>query len=274
MAITSVRSRTKAFGMRTFDVLGVNVAEITSQRLCALIEKWVCEKTSAYVCFADVHSVMIAQNNRTALNALNSADVVSPDGTPLVWIGRTLRKFSVERVSGPDFMLHFIDSSTKMGIRHYFYGGGPGVAELLASRFQELYPDFQVAGWDTPPFRPLTLAEDRDAMRKIYEARADVVWVGLGAPKQEIWMEQHKGQLSGMTLLGVGAAFDMHAGIVSRAPVWMRQSGLEWLHRLLSEPRRLWKRYVVLAPIFICKVVFSEIISGKNRGHSRRGARP
>ncbi len=147
------------------------------------------------------------------------------------------------------------ERSSARGTRHFFYGGGPGVAESLAERLQARFPGLEVAGTHTPPFRPLSEAEDASVVRLINESRADIVWVGLSTPKQERWMAAHLGRLEAPVMLGVGAAFDFHAGVIARAPAWMQKSGLEWCYRLASEPRRLWRRYLVMAPRFGVLVV-------------------
>ena len=256
MATTSLKSNAPNFRNAVFEVLGIDVRATNEHDLCVQVVNWITDRKSAYICFADVHSIMVAQNNRDAFDALSSADVVSPDGTPLVWIGKWLNKLPATRVCGPDFMPALIEYTANADIRHYFYGGQPGVAETLAQRFQARFPNLQIAGWDCPPFRKLTSEEEKAAIERINQSKANIVWVGLGAPKQEIWMRDHREQLPGMILLGVGAAFDFHAGLIARAPKWMRAVGLEWLHRLASEPRRLWRRYMVLAPAFIWKVAY------------------
>jgi len=168
-----------------------------------------------------------------------------PDGFPLVWMGQRKGFALQRRVYGPELMATFCEQTAGKRYRHYFYGGAPGVAEDLASRFSARFPGLRVAGICSPPFRPLSAEEDREQVADIERSRADVVWVGLGAPKQERWMFEHRKRLNVPVLIGVGAAFDFHTGRVPRAPVWMREHGFEWLFRLCVEPGRLWHRYLV-----------------------------
>jgi N-acetylglucosaminyldiphosphoundecaprenol N-acetyl-beta-D-mannosaminyltransferase len=176
--------------------------------------------------------------------------MVLPDGAPVVWISRLRGERKIRRVCGPDFILKLAERSTSLGWRHFFYGGAASVADELARRLQERYSGLIVAGVETPPFRDLTEQELAAAMQRIQHASPSIIWIGLGCPKQEIWMHQNAYKLPGV-MIGVGAAFDFHSGRIKRAPKWMRTFGLEWLHRLLSEPRRLWRRYLYLAPRFI-----------------------
>jgi N-acetylglucosaminyldiphosphoundecaprenol N-acetyl-beta-D-mannosaminyltransferase len=176
--------------------------------------------------------------------------LASPDGMPLVWVGRLLGR-SVQRVCGPDLMPALIDRSRAAGGRHFFYGGAPGVAERLASRMAEAYPGLDVVGTHSPPFRTLTPEEDLAEVALINEARPDFVWIGLGAPKQDLWAARQRPHLDAAVLLAVGAAFDFHSGGLRRAPAWMQARGLEWLYRLYAEPRRLARRYLVTNTRFL-----------------------
>jgi N-acetylglucosaminyldiphosphoundecaprenol N-acetyl-beta-D-mannosaminyltransferase len=161
----------------------------------------------------------------------------------------------VERVYGPDLLLACCAQSVARGDRHFFYGGAEGVAERLIGRLQSRYPGLNVAGSYSPPFGPMTAAEDADIVRRINEAAPDIVWVGLSTPKQERWMAEHAGRVHAPVLVGVGAAFDFHAGVKRQAPRWMQRAGLEWLFRLGTEPRRLWRRYLVNNPVFVWRVL-------------------
>ncbi len=228
------------------------------------LSKWIENKEGRYVCAADVHSIMKAQEDTAHLDALQHADMVTPDGRPLVWVGKMRGEKVMDRVCGPDLLPRLCEESVAQGWKHYFYGGAEGIAENLAHSLEEKYPGIQIAGWECPPFRTLSYLETKDALDKIRDSSADIVWIGLGCPKQEIWMRQHIEQLDHQLLIGIGAAFDFHTGRIKRAPVWMQKSGLEWLHRLGSEPRRLWKRYLLLAPSFIFKVI-AESLSRKSK---------
>jgi len=193
---------------------------------------------------------------------------------PLVWYGR-LKGMQPERVCGPDTMLAVLDRARLDGARHFFYGGAPGVAEQLAREMQHRFVGLQLAGVYCPPFRALTDAETADIVETIDASGADFVWVGLGSPKQDLWMQHMQPRLRASVLLGVGAAFDFHAGLKARAPRWMQRTGLEWTHRLLSEPRRLAGRYMTQAAWFARLLITDGV--NRNRpdvraGHTTKGA--
>jgi N-acetylglucosaminyldiphosphoundecaprenol N-acetyl-beta-D-mannosaminyltransferase len=215
------------------------------------IDEWVMQRQPHYVCVTNVHVVMECQYAETLRQTLNTADLVTPDGMPLVWVSR-LRGFSqTERVAGPDLILEVCQRSVSKGYRHFLYGGPPGVPERLAKHLGQQIPGLQVCGTYSPPFRELTPQEDEQVIQLINGANPDIVWVGLGAPKQEYWMRRHVGLLTAPVMIGVGAAFDLHSGLKKRAPRWMQRWGLEWLFRLLSEPKRLWRRYLIFNPAFV-----------------------
>jgi N-acetylglucosaminyldiphosphoundecaprenol N-acetyl-beta-D-mannosaminyltransferase len=175
---------------------------------------------------------------------------------PLVHVARWRGHQSIRRVAGTDFVETLADLGRATGVRHYFYGGKAGIADKMAAKLAGRYPGLTVAGTSTPPFGEVSEEVRRAEMATIMAAAPDIVWVGLSTPKQERWMRRHRGEMAGVTLIGVGAAFDFHAGAVKRAPLWMQRATLEWLHRLLSEPRRLWRRYLVLAPQFVWRVLW------------------
>jgi N-acetylglucosaminyldiphosphoundecaprenol N-acetyl-beta-D-mannosaminyltransferase len=212
---------------------------------------WIAEGNSQYICVRDVHGIMRAQEDPVLMEIHRKAGLITPDGMPLVWIMKARGYKDAGRVCGADLVAALCRASQPVGTRHYFYGGKPGVAERMAAELNQRFPDLQIVGTDTPPFHALTQEEDRAATDTIAAVSPDVVWVGLSTPKQEYWMREHVGRIPGATLIGIGAAFDFYAGDVKRAPNWMHNSGLEWLHRLVSEPRRLWRRYLVLAPKFV-----------------------
>lgn len=199
--------------------------------------------------FATAHSVVEATEN-PAVRAAFDRGVVEPDGMPLVWLGRR-QGVAVERVCGPDFMPAVIAGGVPLGRSHLFYGGAPGVAQSLATRLARQHPGLRVAGVISPPFRPLSDAEDEAMVERINAARPDYVWVGLGAPKQDLWVAAHRPVLDAPVLLAVGAAFDFHAGVRTRAPRWMQRTGTEWLYRLAREPRRLAGRYTRVNARFV-----------------------
>lgn len=245
-------------GIPATRILDVPVSLVGLQSAVSAIAGWVEQKQAHYVCVRDVHGVMRAQHDPALMALHDGAGLVTPDGMPLVWLARRRGHAEVNRACGADLVDELCRVSLERGIRHYFYGGKPGVAERMAQALCERYPGLQVVGTGTPPFRPLTVEEDETATQAIVDSGAEIVWVGLSTPTQEFWMRDHVSRIPGATLMGVGAAFDFHAGDVTRAPSWMQKSGLEWLHRLWSEPRRLWRRYLVLAPQFVVRAAREE----------------
>ena len=237
------------------NVLGVAVSAITMQDALTHIHHWITHGTSCYVCVTGVHGVMESQTDPALREIHNRAGLVTPDGMPLVWLSWAHGHRRVERVYGPDLMLACCEASIARGYRHFFYGGASGVPEQLAARLQRRFPGLNVVGTWSPPFRELTPAEETAMLGHLVAARPDIVWVGLSTPKQERWMARYVGRLPGMVLIGVGAAFDMHAGLKRQAPRWMQRSGLEWLFRLAAEPRRLGRRYLINNPWFVWRLL-------------------
>jgi N-acetylglucosaminyldiphosphoundecaprenol N-acetyl-beta-D-mannosaminyltransferase len=233
------------------NILGVGVSAINMALALETVERWIAKRESHYVCITGVHGVMESQRDPQLRRIHNVAGMVTPDGMPLVWLSRLKGFRHVDRVYGPDFMLACCELSARKGYRHFFYGGGDGIAELLGERLRERFPGLEVVGSYTPPFRPLTREEDEEVVRRINDADPDFVWVGLSTPKQERWMHEHIGRLRAPVIVGVGAAFDFHAGVKLQAPRWMQRSGLEWFFRLVTEPRRLWRRYLINNPSFV-----------------------
>lgn len=242
-----------------FNVLGVAVSAIDIPRTVSQIGDWISTRTPQYVCISGVHGVMESQDDPSLRAIHNRAGLVTPDGMPLVWLGRLAGHGDTTRVYGPDLLLACCAESERRGWRHFFYGGGAGVAALLAERLRAQFPTLQVAGTYTPPFRPLTDAEEAEVAARIAQSAADIVWIGLSTPKQERWMAAHVGKVDAPVLIGVGAAFDFHAGLKRQAPRWMQRSGLEWLFRTLTEPRRLWKRYLKNNPRFVWRVTMQHL---------------
>lgn len=245
-------------GIPATRVLGVPVSLVSLAVAVQTIIGWCEVGTAHFVCVRDVHGIMRAQEDPEVMALHDRAGLVTPDGMPLVWLARYRGHAEVDRACGSDLVIELCRLSVDKGLRHYFYGGKPGVAERMAAALGERYPGLQVAGTYTPPFRALTAEEDAEVTAAIVAACPHIVWVGLSTPTQEYWMRDHVDRIPGATLMGVGAAFDFHTGDVKRAPQWMRTRGLEWLHRLVSEPRRLWRRYLVLAPRFLARVAREE----------------
>jgi N-acetylglucosaminyldiphosphoundecaprenol N-acetyl-beta-D-mannosaminyltransferase len=236
----------------TIRLLGVRVHMVQIPDVIRQMEHWIRERQgSHFVAFTNIHGMTKAQRDAAFKEILNSADLDVPDGMPLVWISR-IRGYPLQRrVYGPELMLTFCEQTCRKGYRHYFYGGAPGAPEQLAHILRTRCPGLQVAGTYSPPFRPLTGQEDEEIAAMIQRAAPDVLWVGLSNGKQERWMYKHRDRLNVPVMAGVGAAFDLNTGRVRQAPVWMREHGLEWFYRLLQEPRRLWRRYLLLGPRFV-----------------------
>ena len=236
------------------DVLGSGISAINRTDALEVIDGWVRRREREYVCVANVHSVMEAHRNPALRAVMNGSGLTTPDGMPLVWLLKQAGYEHVSRVYGPDLMLDVCAESARAGYRHYFLGGAAGVADTMVERLRARFSGLDVAGTLSPPFRPLTAEEDEDLVRGINDAAPDIVWVGLGAPKQELWMAEHRARLEAPVLIGVGAAFDFHAGAVRQAPAPLQRAGLEWAFRLAKEPRRLWHRYLLYNPWFVALV--------------------
>lgn len=239
------------------NVLGIGVSQVDLASARAIIDGWIERGERQYVCVTGVHGVMESQRDQGLRRIHNAAGLVVPDGMPLVWLSRMAGSCRVGRVYGPDLMLACCEPAGRR--RHFFYGGAAGVAEQLAARLRQRFPELVVAGTLSPPFRALTEAESQEVIQCINRTSPDIVWVGLSTPKQEQWMAAQRDRLEAPVLIGVGAAFDFHAGLKRQAPRWMQRSGLEWLFRLLSEPRRLWRRYLLNNPVFVWRVLLQQL---------------
>ena len=241
------------------NVLGMGISAISMEQALTTIEGWIESRDSNYVCVCTVHTVMECRRDPQLRRLVNAAGLATPDGMPLVWLGRLSGYPHIERVYGPDLMLALCERSVEKGYRHYFYGGAEGVPENLAETLQRRFPGLQVAGGYSPPFRPLTDEEDAAVVRRINDANPDIVWVGLGTPKQDWWVASHVGRVRAPVLIAVGAAFDFLTGRKPQAPRWVQRSGFEWLFRLIQEPRRLAKRYVLYNPMFLSLVLLQRL---------------
>ena len=237
---------------QSYTVLGIPISATNPQSAMSHVLGWVNDDVGRFICVREVSSLMVCKNDPYLLALHSDASLVFPDGMPLVWIGKK-RGFDVQRTCGPDFMELMMASSVERNLKHYLFGGKPGVVEKLADKIRGRYPGVDIVGKETPPFRTMTELEKEATRQRILNSGADIVWVGISSPKQDVWMHENFRQLS-QTLIGVGAAFDFLSGEVNRAPVWMQRLGLEWLSRLYSEPRRLWRRYLILAPKFVWQV--------------------
>ena len=241
------------------NVLGVGLSAINLRTGLDAIAHALQNKTKGYICVTGVHGVMEAQEDDAFRGILNHAFLNTPDGMPMVWVGRRQGHREMARVYGPDLMLLVCEFTRTHGYSHFLYGGAEGVALELKRRLEERFPGIKIAGTHTPPFRPLDGDEERALLRQVSELKPDILWVGLSTPKQEKFMAEYVGKLDATLLIGVGAAFDFHAGRVRQAPRWMQRSGLEWFYRLLSEPRRLWRRYLRNNPRFVFRIFCQEL---------------
>jgi N-acetylglucosaminyldiphosphoundecaprenol N-acetyl-beta-D-mannosaminyltransferase len=235
------------------NVLGVGISALNLDSAVALVCQALERKTKGYVCVTGVHGVSEARREPAFRKVLNQAFLNTPDGMPMVWMGRLQGFRQMGRVYGPDLMMRMCQLSPARGFTHFLYGGAPGVAEELRQRLEQRFPGLRVIGTHSPPFRSLTTAEEEELARRVHELKPDIFWIGLSTPKQEQFMAQNWQRLDATLFFGVGAAFDFHAGRVRQAPRWMQLSGLEWLFRLGCEPRRLWKRYFKNNPLFVLR---------------------
>lgn len=240
------------------NVLGVGVDPINICGALAAFERWVARNELRYVCLAPVHNILACQDNPELKRIFNRSGLTTPDGMPLVWIARARGYQRADRVYGPDLLLAACEDGIEKGYRHYFYGGASDVAQDLADLLKQRSPDLKVAGTRSPPFRPLTDDEQQRELDRINAAEPDIVWVALGSPRQELWMAQARPKLEASVLVGVGAAFDFLTGHKLQAPRWIQRSGFEWLFRLASEPRRLWRRYFEY-PRFVYLLALQEL---------------
>lgn len=242
----------------TFDVLGIPVAVTDLDNAAARLIALARERCPSFITARDVHGVMQAQEHPALLEAHRRAAMNLPDGMPLVALGR-LKGLPISRVAGPDFVIAACRAGVAHGLRHFFYGGKDGVADTMAANLTARIPGLIVAGAASPPMGLDPARYDEAGIASILAAKADVVWLGLSTPKQEYWMSRHVDALEGAPVIGVGAAFDIHAGHIRRPARWVQRSGLEWAYRLMKEPRRLWRRYLVLAPQFVLMVAATKL---------------
>jgi N-acetylglucosaminyldiphosphoundecaprenol N-acetyl-beta-D-mannosaminyltransferase len=234
-----------------YNVLGVGVSALTLAHARDLVLGAHGQLRRGYICLGTAHGLTEARHDAGLRRIYQESWLTTPDGMPLVWLGPP----GVERVYGPDLMLAVCDAGRAVGLRHYFFGGVPGVAEELRARLEARFPGLDVVGTCTPPFRALDYTETAALQAEVARTRPDVIWVGLSTPKQERFMAQHWRELDAGVLIGVGAAFDFHSGRVRQAPRWIQRSGLEWLFRFCAEPRRLASRYLKTTPLFALHVL-------------------
>ena len=236
------------------DVLGVGVHAINLAQAVEQSERLLASGGKGYVCLTGVHGVMEAQDDPEFRAVLNHAYLCVPDGMPTVWVGRWQGHRSMERVYGPDYMMAMCERSPMRGYRHFLCGGGPGVAARLKARLETQVRGLQIVGTYTPPFGPLTSQQESELINLVEQTHPDIFWVGLSTPKQERFMARYLDKLDVKLMAGVGAAFDLHAGLRKDAPAWMKRAGLQWVYRMAQEPRRLGPRYLNANPRFLLRL--------------------
>ncbi|MCA9398332.1 MAG: WecB/TagA/CpsF family glycosyltransferase [Candidatus Omnitrophica bacterium] len=241
--------------MKRIDICGVPVSSTNLTNACQAVDSWIQQKKKSYVCVAPVSTVVDCQRDQDYRKVVLGADMVTPDGMPLVWLAKLSGDKFIQRTYGPDFMQAFCDYGRQKGRRHFLYGGEEKTCQQLINVLKQKFPDIEIVGYYSPPYRPAHFQEEQKVIDQINRSQADVLWVGLGSPKQDFWMVEHRDRLDVPVIVGVGAAFDFIAGIKPQAPKWMQKSGLEWFFRLCSEPKRLWKRYLIGNTLFICYLV-------------------
>lgn len=243
----------KRVEIRRVNILGVNVSDVNIDLAVQQILDWVHTGTHTYVTVTPVHGILDCLRDDNLRRVFNRSGMTTPDGMPIVWLLRSMGSHVADRVYGPDLMSAVMYATRNQPVSHYLYGGAEGVADDLSNHLGVRYPGVNIAGTYCPPFRPLTEIEDDEVINSINQSGADIVWIGLSTPKQERWMAAHLERINASVLIGVGAAFDFLSGRKPQAPRWVQRSGFEWLFRLLTEPKRLWKRYLPypLFPILV-----------------------
>jgi N-acetylglucosaminyldiphosphoundecaprenol N-acetyl-beta-D-mannosaminyltransferase len=237
--------------MARVNLLGVHVSAVALAGAVDEMTAAIRAGAGGYACTCPVYTLMQGHERAEVRAALNGANWVTPDGMPVVWALQAMGAKGVGRVYGPDLLLALSEESARCGYAQYYLGGAAGVAEALALTLQRRFPGLNVAGWETPPFRDQTQAEEVTMVERLNGSGAQIIWVGLGSPKQDLWMARFRPRLQVPLLVGVGAAFDFFTGRQRQAPRWMQRSGLEWAFRLASQPRRLWRRYLIYNPKFL-----------------------
>ena len=248
---------------QTLPVLGAPIDVVTAAQAVQRIKIWADAGQSRVVCICNAHSVVTTTTDMPFCAAVATADMATPDGAAVAWMLRKLGARQQQRVCGPDLMLDYCAQAAQHGDAIYLYGSTQATLDALQKQLLARWPSLRIAGAESPPFRALTQSEDDAAVARINASGAGTVWVSLGCPKQELWMAAHHGRIHAV-MVGVGAAFDFHAGTITRAPLWMREHGLEWLHRLASEPRRLWRRYLVTNSIFMLRAARQLLLRSVN----------
>ena len=248
-------------------ILGVSVDALDMEGAIARVVSSLESGCKGYICVAGVHGVMEAQREPTLFDVFSRSAMTIPDGMPLVWVGRLQGHRRMRRVTGPDLMIEVFRDRHFAGATHFLYGGREGVAEELRLRLTERFPQARIVGTYTPPFRDLTEEEERRLIAQISRLKPDIVWVGISTPRQEQFMARYLPLLDTRLMFGVGAAFDFHTGRIRDCAEWIKHAGLQWLHRLLQDPKRLWRRYLRNNPAFLWRIALQFLVSGR-RGHA------
>lgn len=231
--------------MTKFYILGAKISVTNIDSACKEILSWVTAQRKEYVCVSPVSTIVDCQSSKAYCDVINSAGIATPDGMPLVWLGRIQGHSLIQRTYGPDLMDKLLKEGVGKSLKHFFYGSDGKTQEVFLDRITKRYPGIQIAGFFSPSYQEIGFKETSEIVSMINEAKADILWVGLGSPKQDFWMADHRGKLEVPVMIGVGAAFDFLAGTKPQAPKWMRKIGLEWFFRLCCEPKRLWRRYLI-----------------------------
>ena len=247
-------SATREHIRRQVSVLGNQIDAISWEAIIGRIRTWAERRESRYICLCNVHSVVTGYSDANFRRVIEAADTAAPDGMPVAWVMRRRGVLGQERIDGPGLMWRYAEQAALDGTPIFLYGSAPATLYKLVCRLHDAFPGLKIAGYHSPPFRPLNEAEENEVVEMIANSGAAVVFVGLGCPRQEVWMANMSLRIPAV-LIGLGAAFDYHAGVIKRAPRWMQQYGLEWLFRLAAEPRRLWRRYCVTNALFIYHVL-------------------
>lgn len=242
-------------GIKRFDVLSVSISAINMKLALNAVDKKIRSETKGYVCVTGVHGIIEAQKDEKFRRILNNSFLTTPDGMPLVWLGKLSGFEEIDRVYGPDLMLEMCAVSELNEYKHFFYGGAEGVVDELKDKLVQRFPALNIVGTYSPPFRPLNDQEEKELVQLIEETKPDIIWIGLSTPKQEKFMAEYLSKLNAKVMIGVGAAFDFHSHRVKQAPKWLQRSGFEWAFRLCQEPRRLWRRYLFNNSLFVLMIL-------------------
>lgn len=262
-------SKSKPFMRRGAHVLDTHIDAIGWDEVVSRIASWAAHRQSRVVALCNVHSVVTASQEPAFQTVLSQADLALPDGAPVAWALRREGFSEQQRINGPDLTWRYLQVAEQLGQSVFFYGSTQDTLDRLLVTIKDSFPKLKIVGMESPPYRELSEDEDQAYVDQINQSGANVLFVGLGCPKQEAWMAAHRGRIKAV-MLGVGAAFDYHAGTIQRAPVWMQKIGMEWFHRLLSEPRRLFKRYTVTNSIFIYRMVKNLLLGNPSVQHEER----